>query len=107
MTLALLTLEAALAADSDEPTTRDRIHELDKQLVQAKETQRYQHNETLSRLDWIAEKQEETLEFARKTNGRVTKLEQWKWWLSGIVTGLSLLWVIIEFLLKVKPLFAQ
>lgn len=78
------------APQSDEPTTRDRIHDLDKRIAETELLRKGNHAETNEKLDRIEE-------LAVKTNGRVNKHDKWLWTTTG---SLAVLIPLVVYLLK-------
>ena len=76
---------------ADEPTTRDRIQELDLRIADTETQRRRDFSETTKSLGRIEE-------FVENTNGRVKKLELWR---SGIAGALAILIPLVLWLLKV------
>src|SRR5271157_4758046 len=76
---------------ADEPTTRDRIQELDLRIADTETQRRRDFSETTKSLGRIED-------FVENTNGRVKKLELWR---SGIAGALAILIPLVLWLLKV------
>jgi hypothetical protein len=74
----------------EEPRTGERIHELALIIRETETNRKRDHEENQAMLI-------ETRDLAKQTNGRVTKLEAWKRWVSGVVTGVTVLFVILKY----------
>ena len=75
---------------SEEAPTRERVHDLDLRLQRSEITQAMRHEENKAKLD-------EVLTLARKTNGRVTRLERWFWTISGAMAIIvPVVWYLVQ-----------
>jgi hypothetical protein len=90
----LATSEYSEHDSSKEPSSRERIHELDKSLSLSQQLQDQRHEENRRKLD-------EILGVTRSTNGRVSRLERWQDRIIGaLVIIMLVLMPVAGYLLK-------
>lgn len=85
-------------SDEYNPNSIDsRISQIIEQMEESKRAKAVMHEENQRMLNLIWKE-------AKITNGRVTRLENWKWWVTGLCAGVAVLaamaWELIKHVMK-------
>ena len=87
--------ESLIVPRDEDESTRDRVYNLQVQVAKTELQRARDHREHSEKLDRIED-------LGIRTNGRVTKLEAWKRWLTGMVVGAGLVFAALKYWTEVR-----